>query len=349
VKISPMRGVVVCLAVWLTGVAVGLPRSAWAQGAVGKGQEAEFPETRTVSATNSPSALVAPRFEALRRLEEQLNEALKRFAPKSEGAGPGNSVSPPPQAPAPTSRSNTKAQDALDRKQNWGFMGLEEMMGLPAREDPKEPMSFDDKGKKSKGSLIERYYEGLGKKPSGQDTTTKNGDKSPGPDRSRDEDSLPPRLHDAQNNLRKLFDSDGNGRIFESTPNRTSLSDTFGLGNGGMSPANAEASHRAYLNQYREVLGISAPGTDPGKLIDSSSSLSGKMPLTANSPLTAANGRGGSLGQLGSINPVLTPKGPEDVNTRALNQWNPMYSPPRVETKPLPPSRPAWEAPRRKF
>jgi hypothetical protein len=256
------------------------------------------------------------------------------------------------QSPTATSQSNGKAQDILDRKKNWGFMNLEEMMGLPPREETMDGMN-QGRDKKSKGSLIERYYENLGKKSSGQDSSLKPTDKSLGnSDQTKEDDSLPPRLRETQNNLRKLLNSDGSGRFFDSTPERGSMSDIFGLGNGGMSAANQEIAHRAYMDQYRDVLGMTAPGTDAGKLLDPLSSAGAKTPLSAGSPLgtTGAGSVSGSrLGQLGTINPVLTPKGPEDVNTRALNQWNPMYTPPKTESQPLPAQRPNWDAPRRKF
>lgn len=341
-----------CLAFLLSGLAAGLPSSALAQGTAGAAREGVARETPAPAATDLSPAPAAPKFDVLQRLEEQLNQAFKRFSKKNDSAGPGNEIPLRRQSPVVTSQSNGKAQDTLDRKKNWGFMNLEEMMGLPPREEAMDGMN-PGRDKKSKGSLIERYYENLGKKSSGLDSSLKSTDRSFGnSDQTKEDDSLPPRLRETQNNLRKLLNSDGSGRFFESTPERGSMSDIFGLGNGGMSVANQEIAHRAYMDQYRDVLGISAPGTDAGKLLDPLSSAGAKTPLSAGSPLGVTGptaGSGGGLGQLGAINPVLTPRGPEDVNTRPLNQWNPMYTPPRIESKPTPVQRPTWEAPRRKF
>jgi hypothetical protein len=329
---------------------VGLPSPAWAQGAAGKVRKAEADETPAISSTNGAPALPTQRFDALRRLEEQLNQSLKRFAPKSELEAVENPIRPAQRPAAANLKSDTKLKDAFDRKKNWGFMSLDEMMGLPKTAEAMEETDAQAGKEKTKKSLIEQYYESLGKKGPGLDSGLRTDAKSLGnPNRSKDDESLPPHLRETQTSLRKLFDNDGNGRIFESTPEHGSAQDVFGLGPGGMSAANADFARRAYMNQYREVLGITTPGAEGSTLVNPLAPDNTKSPLTASSPMGGASGRGTGFGQLGTINPVLTPKGPEDVNARVLNQWNPMYTPPRVETKPVQTPRATFDAPRRKF
>lgn len=350
VKISRTQGMATCLAIWMSGAMVGLPWSGWAQGSAGNVREAEAPETRAISSTNGVPALPAQRFDALRRLEEQLNQSLKRFAPRNESEGVATQIRPNPQPAVIDRRSDTKLKDAFDRKKNWGFMGLEEMMGLPKSEEAYGETEESGSNPKTKRSLVEQYYESLGKKGPGQDSALKTDDRPLGTaNSSKNDESLPPRLRETQNNLRKIFDNDGNGRIFESTPEHSSASDIFGLGRGGMSAANADIARRAYLNQYRDVLGMTVPGAEASKLLDPMSTANSKSPLSASAPLGGTSGRGAGFGQLGTINPILTPKGPENVNTRALNQWNPMYTPPKIESKPMLPPRQTFDAPRRKF
>ena len=231
VKISRTQGMATCLAIWMSGAMVGLPWSGWAQGSAGNVREAEVPETRAISSTNGVPALPAQRFDALRRLEEQLNQSLKRFAPRNESEGVGTQIRPNPQPAVIDRRSDTKLKDAFDRKKNWGFMGLEEMMGLPKSEEAYGETEESGSNPKTKRSLIEQYYESLGKKGPGQDSALKTDDRPLGTaNSSKNEESLPPRLRETQNNLRKIFDNDGNGRIFESTPEHSSASDIFGLG-----------------------------------------------------------------------------------------------------------------------
>jgi len=334
----------------MSGAMVGLPSSAWAQGAAGNVRKAEADETPAISSTNGAPALPAQRFDALRRLEEQLNQSLKRFAPRSELEAVDTPVRPAQRPAAANQKSDSKLKDAFDRKKNWGFMSLEEMMGLPKTGEASDETDAQGGKENTKKSLIEQYYEGLGKKGPGVDSGLKTDSKSLGnPNRSKDDESLPPRLRETQNSLRKLFDNDGNGRIFESTPEHSSAYDVFGLGAGGMSAANADIARRAYMNQYREVLGITTPGAEGSTLVNPLAPDNSKSPLTASSPMGGASARGTGFGQLGTINPVLTPKGPEDVNARALNQWNPMYTTPRIETKPVQPPRTTFDAPRRKF
>jgi hypothetical protein len=52
----------------------------------------------------------------------------------------------------------------------------------------------------------------------------------------------------------------------------------------------------------------------------------------------------------GDVNSILNRKMLPDVNTTVLNQWNPMYAPPKVELPKITPPTPlTMEVPRRKF
>ena len=350
VKISRTQGAAAWLALLMSGAAMGMPQSGFAQGAAGNTREAEAAESPGITGTNASPSLPAPRFDALRRLEEQLNQTLKRFSPKNDLGAGADEIRPTRRPAVANPRSDSKQQDAFDRRKNWSFMGLEEMMGLPKTEEMNDEMSTRGINDRTRRSLIEQYYESLGRNGQVQDPNLRKEEQGlPSANSSKDNDSVPPRLRETQDTLRKLFDKDGNGRIFEPIPDRDSPADIFGLGKVGTSTAITEAAHRSYMDQYREVLGVASPGADLKKLMDPTSSGSSTKPLSTSSILGTAPGSDTGFGQLGAINPVFTPKGPEDMNTRALNQWNPMYTPPKLESKPVLPQRSTFDVPRRKF
>ena len=52
---------------------------------------------------------------------------------------------------------------------------------------------------------------------------------------------------------------------------------------------------------------------------------------------------------LGAANPTLLVGTPQDTTARLLNQWNPLYSAPKVEPPKTPLPAPNFDVPRRKF
>src|SRR5512138_849741 len=290
VKMSRTQGAVACLAVCLSGAVVAVPSSARAQGAAGNMKEAEAP---AVSATNASPALAAPRFDALRRLEEQLNQSLKRFSPRNEAEGVGSLMRPAPRTTIINSRPDNRSKDALNRKNDLGGWNLEEMMGLSRPDETGDELDPDSSDSKPKRSLIEQYYDSQGRRGSGQESGMKSADDPLGTaNKPKEDDSLSPRLRETQTRLQKLIANDGDGRIFGSMPERVGMSDIFGLPNGSMSAVNAEISHRAYMEQYRDVLGISGPGADAGKSLNSLSSTSAKTPLSTPSTFSGTTVQG---------------------------------------------------------
>jgi hypothetical protein len=117
-----------------------------------------------------------------------------------------------------------------------------------------------------------------------------------------------------------------------------------------------------YLEEYRKMMASPAAQTgndlQPGNdLVSSILGSVGSTPTQTRAPAslepitTGRRDRELVNPQFGNINPVLTPRELPNQTTTVLNQWNPFYKPPDLETPRTytPPPKPVFEAPRRQF
>lgn len=295
--------------------------------------------------------------DGLQRLEEQLARALQIFAPKDS---PDSWLAPGPRpAPPRPAVPTRRLQERLDQEQNWILFtpedlskmpGLEDLFGLSEREK--------DQQERSKASALERLYEKLGRGP--EDERSKNQEfedllnnaaVAAAEDQQREkarEEKTPESVREREEALRKLLATDdysssmgaGEKRVFE----------TYYLGEPSSEGEELRAPNH-YVQQFREFLEGSAAvaPADPLASVkpNSGSALASPLYAPRMDSLLAPPPR--SAVPSPSVNSTFSVPAAPDVNRQAVNNWNPYYTPPTVETKRFTPPRPNFEAPRRSF
>jgi len=319
------------------------------------------------------------RKDGLRELQDEINRSFRNFTPNSLDGLAAPRFQPSPIVP------NPKLKDMLDRKRNWALSTPEEILNIP---DPEKILN-PDKASKSGGHLlsVDDYLNG-GQPNSGQpngqkgtpndrkfngsmegaaallDPTNRRDDRDT--DRDRDQDSskdklsdseregrLPEGLRGTEEKLRKGL-LEVQGTSFLTTPNKSSFSDFFGLGDQ-VTPKEQEESHKAYLKEYQGILNSRSPAADNfvnqfGPLPGAAESvIGGKTPAYKPAELPSSSRRV-SDAQLGMINPSFDPNPVANVNSKVLNSWDPLKTAPApVISAPKPAPLPNFQAPRRVF
>lgn len=297
--------------------------------------------------------------DALKRLEIELSRALGIFSSRdSVNTGPAPQYSPPVVV-VPNKRTKDKEQ----RDKDWLLMDSDNP-DLGSKEGKEDWTSFFDKSdEKAKKNQVEEFYKRLNRERPGSFGSENDSDdvlsghRGKGladRDTSRDDSKLPSTIRDSASRLRELL---SNARD-SSSPTRDqigNLSDFLTGGDKEVSPADLRA-HKTYMDEYRKVLDGGTPAASTSVNL-----MNPLAPLNANSGSPSARYLGGldSLGDsspaskpfsLGNVSQLATPTAPQDPNIKALNSWNPLYSPPKVEMpKPPPLAVQPFEAPRRRF
>lgn len=217
---------------------------------------------------------------------------------------------------------------------------------------------LDPDAKEGRGKLTwDEIYQKLKKDDrngSGLGSSVKAGARQP--DDIDGDSELPTGIKENATKLKnRLYDSEFGGSIFKPTTARSSFSDFFGIGSKAPTPEESKA-HKAYMDKYiSSVFGDSTPEAGINALKDmgrTGSSPTAKNPSTT-SPLDTlpTTTTPSDLFKPGNtFTSALKPATVPDVNANVLNQWNPLYTEPKLEL-PKPPTlfTPPVEAPRRRF
>jgi hypothetical protein len=291
-------------------------------------------------------------------LEDELRRSLQSLSP---GSSPDSSLAPqyrPPVVVVPDKR----ARDAEERRRNWLLLEPDSAQPegsskdwLNSSENPLDPKS---KTRNSLGDFYERLNQGTSQRLMPRSTEPDpvglpRSEKTSGQNTTRDDGNLPSGIRDSAKRLQDLLGgvnrTDGRSSPTESG----GLSTFFGNSDKHLSPEDIKA-HKAYMDEYRKVLNGPAPAP--------ATALTPLAPLGSSSA-PAGSGLSGVFNDLSDFshpkgfdstpgmltitkNPGMLP----DLNANALNQWNALYAPPKVEPpKPAPISVPQAEAPRRRF
>jgi hypothetical protein len=160
---------------------------------------------------------------------------------------------------------------------------------------------------------------------------------------------------------RALGDNQNETPSLTPSPVRSTFSDFFALGGSQKGPTPQDISaHKAYMDQYRQLLKSSVPGTTvnpvdaaftPNPLAPQAVTFGALDPLNGSLPLNASSYKAPTPAATpAAVNALLTPGAPPDLNAKVLNNWNPLYAPPKPEQpKPVSFSVPMMEVPRRRF
>ncbi len=309
-------------------------------------------------ATGNPVRPVM-RKNALMRLEEDLARSLGGFRPPPVLEGDTTPQQPRPR-PNPVIPSK-RAREQAERRKDWVFMNPDEpAAGLTIEEMFKVPGIESDGREVKQLSPLERFYQGLEQRYSAKTNAKQPAENDPFSSRktagSRNEAgafedaNLPADVQDPDQNLRKLLGTDTPAQT--PAPTYGTLSDIFGLGEQGRSSAD-EVVRKGYLKEYQRWMETPpvAAGTAPAGTALPTEASRGPMGYSS-VPAVSGASRAPALAPLpgsGPVNPTLGPTPPSEVTAKVLNEWNPLYVPPKVELPKTPPPPPPPEPPRRKF
>ncbi len=324
---------------WLAVATVG-----WCGVATGLGQ--------TNQAAAGPPPAPLPRNEdRLKQLEEELSKSLESFSPKNmlQDAVPPSYQPPPPVSP------RRRAREQAERRKNWMFPDAEETPGTAAEEWLKDT-SLGTKEKKK--SDLEVFYEQLNRQRSllmpGQARLKPDaafvlpGTKDS--DAESDDSKLPDRLEGPAKKLKQLLGGSPTERVFNPGGSPRGLSDLFNptTPDTTLTPDEIKA-HKAYLEDYQRIFDSPAP-VNPLTSVKPApaTTVNPTVPLYGGLDTLTSGAR--PLGTPGTALTLANPGTMPDPTATVLNQWNPMYAPPKIEPpKPPPLFTTPVEAPRRRF
>ena len=350
----------ICLGVALLGAGGLLVGSAQA-GEKERGRPIEFSVPKSDEVTTNLHELTSKK-DGLKQLEEDLYKPLQSF-------GPGSSLDgvavPPPRAPSAPVIQSKRVKELLERRKNWGFMSLEDMLPMPTVEDVlKTPQIGPDGQEKKEQPSLERYYHRLSKKPLERENPLESNNEdlfgTTGKSNSRDERSqpqeanLPSGVRETVRALSNLVESDSSESHFSRTVAHGDFSDAFGLGNQPFSKEQKQ-EHKKLMDDYRSMVdsswhppAVATPENLFSTLTADAASSTGKPAVGLPSSLSATPHTALEV-QMDVTSPRLGPAGLPDVNSQAVGQTRPTPALPAVEPTRVMPPPPSFAAPKRSF
>ncbi len=291
----------------------------------------------SLSATLTNLSASGPKKDGLKQLEEELSKSLQPFSPR----GSLDSIMIPRYIP-PAIAPNRRPSNDSERRSNWPFGNQDDPSGLA--QDPFK--ALEGSGKKNS---LQDIYDTLGKQSSAKSDNSKRSGLKPFDDLDDDSLKLPSGIRDSARSLRdRLLGTDS---IFNpKSASQSGLSSLFSP-EDRLSPQQIQ-SHQEYLQRYRQTMDIPAPWAKPQNPLTSALGLGGAetKPVVTSPALLTGSSRDSFAATPTAVDSLLHPTALPDLNERAVNQWNPLYSPPKVETPaPKPFAPPMMEVPRRRF
>jgi hypothetical protein len=255
---------------------------------------------------------------------------------------------------------NKRLQEKIERDKSWMFMTLEDLEKSPTLEEfLKVPEYGPDGQEKKKTSAVDRFYESLGRRDALDKKTGASakeealGASRPGETRSgsepSEESALSEKPKEDDTGLRKALGLESEKSDSATTPVRSRLTDIFGLGNPNLPVTPAP---NPYVQQYRELLhGPAVPSVNSLAPLSGGGNPEPPRPVYHSGVEAYTPSSRPQTSELpgGTLKPVLPPSAPADYSRQVLNQWNPLYTPPKVETKRVSPPAPNFTGAQRKF
>jgi hypothetical protein len=327
------------------------------------GRDIEFSATRSDEVATNLHQLASKK-DTLKQLEEDLYKSVQTFVPQSSLDAV---AAPPARQPAAPAVSNKRVKELLERRKNWAFANPKDLLSGPTAEELFRLPEYGPDGQEKKSlSPIEQYYEQLAAKRAGK--TGSRAQKDDGefgvPDplnpseaaASRDDLNLPAGLRERELALKKLLETDSGAGEPAPGPARNPYSDIFGLGDASSVQENA-LEHKKNMDEFQRILDSRPPTASSA---ESAASLGGNSaaargpahPLSGLAGAWALRRRDGFDAQLDSINPLLIPSSPPDVNAQVLGQPSqPSLTPaaPKTDLSIMPPPASTFVAPKRVF
>ena len=334
--------------------------SGQAQGTPRPRRSLELSETNSAEILTNLNQL-ATKKDGLNQLEDQL-QMLKQISARNPLEGRFSA----PYVPPSSGRAlpNKTIKDLLERKNNWGLTAEE--LGTAVSPSGSDPFAaYNEEKLDPKGASLEQFYDALNRGANGKQNSRGLSDNASGAsaqkpifrdnsDPSQDP-SLPAGIRDKAQKLQDVVTTDP-GSIFNPTRTQASFENFFGLNGPSAAPDGLRApqsSMESFMEQFKKVLEGPSQGT--------------KLDPALSSLLPDAAGRRSTPYQV--QDQFSAPKHDDlidstprpatalvdrstipDFNSAVLNQWNPLYTTPKVELPKIsPPTPPNFDFPRRKF
>ena len=332
---------------------------AYAQGKPQPRRSIELSETNSAEILTNLNQFTTKK-DGFRQLDDQLR-SLKGISPGNTMDGNFDAPYRPQPAPA---LSNKAVKDLLERQRNWGL--TPEELGITTTTSDADTLSTFGEGKTdSKKSSLQQFYDALsGTGPSRPtaDRYNENGLITPGkrssfsdPNSSDDEAKLPAGVRDQAKQLKQAVNDDAGG-VFKAVQAHSSFENFFGLSDN--SPARDQTvapktTTESFLDQFKKGLNSQSAGSklDPAlnSLLPGETLRPLTFPLVDSLPKSSHNDL--TLVAPGDVNAAISRAALPDVNATVLNQWNPLYAPPKLELPKVtaPPMPLNMEFPRRPF
>lgn len=321
-----------------------LVQSARGQGTQHSTRELSGSETNTSAIFQSLDRLGA-KDTRLRRLEDELNRSDSTFSSRRALDGVLPLSSGPLQMPTV---SSGRKKDDLTHTDGW-LSKPEDVFGTASDDALGFPgMQSAGKGKKASWDQIYRSLKDDGSGAPGLGTSVKSSARQPS-DTQDDQETLGPFQESAAKLKSDLAATEFGASIFKPATARSSFSDFFGVGATGLTPEQ-EKAHKDYMDSYVTTLFGNSAGVSINAMDAMSPGAKAQTPAT--SPLGGLPevARSDSFKSGSGFNSTLSTSPLPDMNANALNQWNPLYTEPKLE---LPKSQPFFtppvEMPRRRF
>jgi hypothetical protein len=297
------------------------------------------------------------RQDSLKRLEEELRRTLQPFAPEAEEMLTPNL--------GPVVNPVMRNPRVRDRKQDFLSLTAEELLMPGVPDDMRLQLSEGKSQGSDKLSFEQLYMELFLKDHNDQNKSDQNKTKpaqkrddplhrrdmmeNPDKEVTKADANLPPGIRDSQKKLKEMLDAAWTANGFNLvTPPGSSLANLFAPHDQSLTREQEEA-HKEYMDKYRLLLNGPTPPAlavnplNPFPATDASVP-SPYSPLgTLTTPLPHVGLDGNPSG--------FSPTALVDPTTKAINQWNTYYTPPKLEPPPkvAPPSIPMSHVPQRVF
>jgi hypothetical protein len=351
------------LGVWLVlgcfaanGLLVG---HAFAQGKPQPRRSIELSETNSAEILTNLNQFTTKK-DGFRQLDDQLR-SLKGISPQNTLDGNFDAPYRPQSSPALSSKVVKELQE---RRRNWGLTPDE--LGMTTTTSDADPLSTFGEGKTdSKKSSLQQFYDALNGTGPGRPTADRyneNGLITPGkrssfsdPNSSDDDAKLPDGIRDQAKQLKQAVNDDGGG-VFKAVQAHSSFENFFGLSDDSPArdqTAGPKTTTESFLNQFKKGFNSQSAGAklDPAlnSLLPGEIQRPVAFPLGDSLPKSSHNDL--TLSAPGDVNAAISRAALPDVNATLLNQWNPLYTPPKLELPKVtaPPIPLNMEFPRRPF
>ena len=266
-----------------------------------------------------------------------------------------------PRASAPVSSKTLKS--LMDRSKNWGLTSEELGTAGTTESDPFSAYDDQTQGKSSLQQFYDALNSGNRRQGASRSPDAKNsfeGGKSTDSKMNAgfDETSnLPRGLRDTADKLKETVADDPTS-IFNPAKRRTSFENFFGLERP--SPVaegfqSQKSSMETYVGQFNEVLNGQSTGSaalDPAlnSLLPEMAAQRASVIPSMSTFHSAQSRETTETTTPGTVSLVPNATIVPDINAAALNRWNPLYAPPKLEVpKITPPAPPNVDFPRRHF